>query len=166
MKRFLIILMVFLFIGSAGLFAVDVEATLPVINGGAIDISALQPALDALEVSAETDLAKFDNMDKAAEAFGNAASYAADGANQRGLMGYKFLTIAVGTMVGFQAPGSSLDNIGDYVTQIEQDGDAYFGVGMQALTLSVGLNAGFLTEVFISLQKSVNFQWITDENQI
>ena len=71
-------------------------------------------------------------MDKAAEAFGNAASYAADGANQRGLMGYKFLTIAVGTMVGFQAPGTSLDNISDYVTQIENDGDAYFGAGLQA----------------------------------
>ena len=61
-------------------------------------------------------------------------------------MGYKFLTIAVGTMVGFQAPGSSLDNISDYVSQIEDEGDAYFGAGLQALTLSVGLNAGFLTE--------------------
>ena len=113
--------------------------------------------------NAATDLAKFDNMDQAAEAFGNASSYAADGANLRGLMGYKFLTIAVGTMVGFQAPGSSLDNISDYVSQIEDEGDAYFGAGLQALTLSVGLNAGFLTEGLYLSAKIGKFSMETDD---
>ena len=165
MKRFMLIFIALLFIGSAGVFAADVTATLPSVYylGTPVDISAFQGTLDGLASSAAADLAKFDNMDKAAEAFGNAASYAADGANQRGLMGYKFLTIAVGTMVGFQAPGSSLDNIGDYVSQIEDDGDAYFGAGLQALTLSVGLNSSFLLDGLFLSAKVGKFSLETDD---
>ena len=165
MKRFLIVLTVFLFLGTAGVFAADVTATSPTLTAdqGSLGAAQIDPLLAGLITSAETDLAKFDNMDKAAEAFGNAASYSADGANQRGLMGYKFLTIAVGTMVGFQAPGSSLDNFGDYITQIEDEGDAYFGAGLQALTLSVGLNSSFLLDGLFLSAKVGKFSIETDD---
>ena len=161
MKRFLIIFMALLFIGSAGVFAADVTASNISGSYNGFPFSVAVPA--ALITDTEAQLAKFDNMDKAAEAFGNAASYAADGANQRGLMGYKFLTIAVGTMVGFQAPGSSLDDISSYVTQIENDGDAYFGAGLQALTLSVGLNSGFLLDGLFLSTKIGKFSVETDD---
>ena len=163
MKRTLMIFIALLFIGSAGVFAADVTATdiswyySPTSTSGTIAVPST--LLDA----AAADLAKFDNMDKAAEAFGNAASYAADGANQRGLMGYKFLTIAVGTMVGFQMPGSSLDNIGDYVSQIEDEGDVYFGAGLQALTVSVGLNSSFLLDGLFLSAKVGKFSIETDD---
>ncbi len=163
MKRFLIILMALLFIGSAGVFAADVTATAPTLTYNSTPVAGIDALLTPLITQAETDLSKFDNMDKAAEAFGNAASYAADGANQRGLMGYKFLTIAVGTMVGFQAPGSSLDAIGDYVSQLESEGDTYFGAGLQALTLSVGLNSSFLLDGLFLSAKVGKFSVDTDD---
>ena len=87
MKKFLIILTLLLFTGAAGVFAADVTATLPSLPGYDAILATFQGDLDTLADDAALDLAKFDNMDKAAEAFGNAASYAADGANQRGLMG-------------------------------------------------------------------------------
>lgn len=162
MKRFLIIFTILVFIGSAGVFAADVTASdLTVSVTGFGDETVSVPVQIILDT--EGELSKFDNMDKAAEAFGNAASYAADGATQRGLMGYKFLTIAVGTMVGFQAPGTSLDNISDYVTQIENDGDAYFGAGLQMLTLSVGLNSSFLLDGLYLSAKVGKFAVETDD---
>ena len=163
MKRFLIIFTILIIMGSAGVFAADVTATLPSLPLYDAILAPYQTNLDTLADNAAGDLMKFDNMDKAAEAFGNAASYAADGATQRGLMGYKFLTIAVGTMVGFQAPGTSIDNISDYVTQIENDGDAYFGAGLQALTLSVGLNSSFLLDGLYLSAKVGKFAVETDD---
>ena len=66
-------------------------------------------------------------------------------------------------MVGFQAPGTSLDNIADYVTQIEDEGDAYFGAGLQALTLSVGLNSSFLLDGLFLSAKVGKFSIDTDD---
>ncbi len=161
MKKILIIMALLLFAGAAGVFAVDVTASN--ISGTYNGLPFSVPVPAALLSDTETQLAKFDNMDKAAEAFGNAASYASDGANQRGLMGYKFLTIAVGTMVGFQAPGSGLDAIGDYVSQLETEGDTYFGAGLQALTVSVGLNSSFLLDGLYLSAKVGKFTVDTDD---
>ena len=164
-KRFLILFMLFLVFGAAGLFAVDITATVPTINGiGGIDTTAIQTTLDTLVLpQAENAVAKFDTMEDMADAFGNANSYAAHGATQRGLMGYKFLTIAVGTMVGFQMPTADFSSPEDMLTDIENDGDLYFGAGFQALTVSVGLNAGFLVDGLYLSAKVGKFTVDTDE---
>ena len=163
MKRFLILFMLFLVFGAAGLFAVDVTATLPTISLGALPAS-VQTEMDTTIIPlAEDAVAKFDKMDDMADAFGNANSYAAHGATQRGLMGYKFLTIAVGTMVGFQMPTADFSSPEDMLTDVENDGDLYFGAGFQALTVSVGLNAGFLVDGLYLSAKVGKFTVDTDE---
>ncbi len=165
MKRFLILILLLLITGAAGLFAVDITATLPTISGfGAYDATDAQNELtNTIIPLAEDAVAKFDTMDDMADAFGNANSYAAHGATQRGLMGYKFLTIAVGTMVGFQMPTADFSSPEDMLTDIEDDGDLYFGAGFQALTVSVGLNAGFLVDGLYLSAKVGKFTVDTDE---
>ncbi len=159
MRKILIFGLIMLFAGSA-LFAVDVTATLPGFNGATLSDPT---ALSSLITQAETNLAKYDSMDDLAQGFANANSYAADAATTRGLMGYKFLTIAVGTMAGFQMPSSGFDAVGDSLTKIEEDGDTYFGAGFQALTLSVGLNAAFIKEGLYLTGKIGKFSLDTDD---
>ncbi len=162
MKKFLIILMILLALPS-GIFAADVSATLPGLPAGYSYPAGAQADLDLIAGLAELELAKFSGMDKAAEAFGNAASYAADGANQRNLMGYKFLSIAVGTMIGFQSPFSYVDNIKDFVSRMEKNGDLYFGAGLQAFSVSVGLNSDFFLDGLFISAKIGKFSVDTDD---
>jgi len=164
MKKLLLIGLI-LAMTATGAFAVDVTATLPSVTylGTPVDLSAFAGDLNTLITDAETSLAKFDSMNDLATGFSNANSYAADAATTRGLMGYKFLTIAVGTMVGFQMPNSGFDAVADSLSAIEQDGDTYFGAGFQALTVSVGLNASFLVEGLYLTGKIGKFSVETDD---
>lgn len=104
--------------------------------------AALQEAISGTEEA----LRKFDSMNNLARGFSNANSYASDAATTRGLMGYKFLTIAVGTMASLQMPGRFVNTFNDSLSSIAKEGDLYFGAGFHALTLSVGVNAGFLAD--------------------
>ena len=162
MKKLLLIGLILAMTG-AGAFAVDVTATLPTVSGS-FDATDAQAALDATIIPLAVDaLAKFDSMNDLATGFANANSYAADAATTRGLMGYKFLTVAVGTMVGFQMPNSGFDAVADSLSAIEQDGDTYFGAGFQALTVSVGLNASFLVDGLYLTGKIGKFSVETDD---
>lgn len=162
MRKLILAVFILLF-AAVGLFAVDVTADLPSIKYLGVTIS--DPALDAALLTsiadAETELQRFDDMDDLARGFSNANSYAADAATTRGFMGYKFLTIAVGTMVGFQMPSNSLDT--NTLSTIEDEGDAYFGAGYQALTVSVGLNAGFLMDGLYLTGKIGKFSTETED---
>ncbi len=165
MRKLIIGTFILLFAAGGGLFAVDVTATLPGITylGTPVDISALSADLNLAIADAETELSRFDKMDDLARGFSNANSYASDAATTRGFMGYKFLTIAVGTMVGFQMPSNSMDALSDTISTIEDDGDAYFGAGYQALTVSVGVNAGFLMDGLYLTGKIGKFSTETDD---
>jgi len=164
MRKLIIAAFIVLF-AAGGLFAVEVTATLPGVTylGVPVDISGLSGDLDLAIADAATELQRFDKMDDLARGFSNANSYAADAATTRGFMGYKFLTIAVGTMVGFQMPSNSVDALSDTISTIENDGDAYFGAGYQALTVSVGLNAGFLMDGLYLTGKIGKFSTETDD---
>ncbi|MDX9799787.1 MAG: hypothetical protein RBT69_00445 [Spirochaetia bacterium] len=164
MRKIIIISFILLFV-AGGLFAVEVTATAPTISGfGGYDFSFVQDELDANLIPLAVDAVdQFDKMNDLARGFSNANSYAADAATTRGLMGYKFLSIAVGTMAGVQMPSNSVDALNDTVANIENEGDIYFGAGFQALTVSVGINAGFLMDGLYLTGKIGKFSTETDE---
>lgn len=161
MKR-LFFLGLVLFLAAGSVFALEITAVDPTLSymGTPVDISSF---MDSAILQASEALLPYDDMPDLAKGFANANSYAADAATTRGLMGYKFLTVAVGTMIGFQMPSASLEAVGDTLGTIEQDGDTYFGAGFQALTVSVGLNAGFLVDGLYLTGKLGKFSADTDD---
>ena len=161
-RKLIITISLFIFIVS-GAFAVDVTATLPSLfyEGDLIDVGDFD--ITDVTAPAEENLKIFDSMNRLTQAFGNANSYAADAATTRGLMGYRFITVAAGTMIGLQFPDNDFTAIDDSLSRIEKEGDAYFGAALQGITVSVGVNAGLLVDGLYLTGKAGRFNMDTDD---
>ncbi|MCL2480989.1 MAG: hypothetical protein FWF38_04705 [Spirochaetaceae bacterium] len=141
-KKIIALGFVMLFAGVS-LFAIDITITPPTISGGVYDYANLDNVEKLFRDEADDALAKFDTMDNLVKAMSHATSYAADGATIRNFIGYKRFAIAVGAMGALQS--SSFD-ISETANKVEDAQDIDFGINAQAVTVSVGVNLGFLVD--------------------
>ena len=160
MKRTATILITLLCL-SIGAFGLEITVTAPTVSG--LVPAALNTTINGIIAPivnttllglANAELDKYGNQPKLAEGFANAGTYASHAANHRGLMGYKFLVISAGTMVGLQAPASSEAGLLNALDDLETEGDLYAGAAWQVLSAQVGLNCSFLVD---GLYLSVKF---------
>ncbi|MCL2793175.1 MAG: hypothetical protein FWD87_08780 [Spirochaetaceae bacterium] len=140
-KRFMVLGLVMLFaVASLSAQTVDIKIN----NIAGIEFDELERILVG-EFTAEirSGLEEFQRMNKLARGMSNASSFAADGATQRNFIGYRMFAIGIGGMVGVQAP--SFDFV-DSLEDFEGENDIFLGISAQALTVSAGVNLGFLVE--------------------
>ncbi len=149
MKKTVTILIILLCL-SIGAFGLEITVTAPTVSGGGVPVQLttdINTAIDGtLSTQATDTLDQYGNMPKLAEGFANAGTYASHAANHRGLMGYKFLVVSAGTMVGIQLPAASEAGLLNALDDLETDGDIYAGLAWQAISAQVGLNCSFLVE--------------------
>ena len=150
MKRTVTILIILLCL-SIGAFGLEITVTPPTVSGtGAFDAAintAIATIVDGiLLVDANAELDKYTDQPKLAEGFANAGTYASHAANHRGLMGYKFLVVSAGTMLGLQLPASSEAGMMNALDDLQTEGDLYAGAAWQVISAQVGLNCSFLVE--------------------
>ncbi len=167
MKKIIVLVLVMLF-GAASLFAVDIDLTMPTINASGWDYSISSvtglSAFEDVTNRATEVLSVFDSMDDLVKGMSNASSYATDGATTRDFIGYKIFSVAVGTMLSLQS--SYGDNIDDIISKVEDSEDIYFGINAQAVTVSAGVNLGFLVDGLYLSGKVGKFAYGIDDFDI
>ncbi len=100
---------------------------------------------DAL-TEANGELARYNKQTKLAKGFANASVYASRSATHQGYQDYSLFAITTGAMLGIQGPSFNPDYYTDEMAdRVEDEGDAYAGIGVGTSLLNVGLNASFIT---------------------
>lgn len=122
--------------GSTG-YGLTVEA---LIN------SSLALATAQLEAEINTELTQYVGQDDLALGFANAGATAAHVGTQRSFNDYKHFALTVGTGVALSAPSSDPSLIEQAVTDIEDEGDIYFGMATQPIAAALGINLGRFVE--------------------
>jgi hypothetical protein len=89
-------------------------------------------------------------------AWGNAGVFASHGATHRANSGYKFMTISIGSTMGYQLPMSPIDLVRtntDIFSMLVDDGDLALGFNLQLLNAQVGFNMkSLLDKLYLSVR--------------
>ncbi|MCL2293359.1 MAG: hypothetical protein FWC36_00600 [Spirochaetes bacterium] len=137
MKKKLLVLGIAMLLAAAPVFAWDIN----------IDLSGLPaplaPFKSDLEAALEAETIGDLSMPRFMTGMSNASSFAADGATQRNFIGYRFFALGAGTMAGAQLPSSNMESA---IDRLVEEGDIFAGTGIQALSVSLGVNLGFLVD--------------------
>jgi len=157
MKKIIVLGLILLLTGGM-LFAVDVKLDFP-----SNPFVNFNNALGEFQKDANEILGKFEQMNDLVNGMANASSFAADGATMRNFIGYKKFSVAIGTMVGVQAPSY---NFLDAVDNIDDANDIYAGINAQVVTVSAGVNLGFLVEGLYASAKFGKFSMSIEDFDI
>lgn len=122
----------------------DVNLNAPTIiyQGEIVSTVELQDFLDKLETDIEEseDLAVFKSQRDLARGFANAGAASTHMARQRSFMDYRLFTLVIGTGAAISAPGVDTAVIEKALDNLEKEGDIYFGMAIQPVTVSLGMN--------------------------
>ena len=142
-----IALLGFMILFAAGsLFALNVDIDLPGLPGGSSYTGGLDAPMAQFKAEAENILGMFDKMDNIVKGMANTGSYASDGATTRNFLGYEWFTLGVGTMGALQLPSYNPD-VEEFMNNIKDGENFYFGANAQALTVSGGVNLETLLDI-------------------
>lgn len=137
MKRFFVFLMIFAVAGFAS--AADFQINLPDTGWGLE--TEVTDKLDSFSSKFRTFFDKYGAAEDISRGLDNAAAFAADGGYLRSALDYKFISVSVSTNGSVILDDSDIDQ---FLDEYHDRGDIYAGVGLQAITGSVGINMGYL----------------------
>ncbi|OQY32922.1 MAG: hypothetical protein B6241_09695, partial [Spirochaetaceae bacterium 4572_59] len=102
--------------------------------------TALQSATDLMEIEINNAIEPFKGQDDLVLGFANAGAASTHTGTQRNYNDYKLFALTFGTGFAFSAPSSDIAVIEEAISNIETDGDIYFGAAMQPITATLGIN--------------------------
>lgn len=92
------------------------------------------------ELADNEDLARFSTQKDLTRGFANAGATAAHLGTQRSFIDYRRFAFVVGTGASISAPGITPDELENAASNIEEEGDIYFGTAIQPISASLGIN--------------------------
>ena len=135
-KALLAFLLAMCIIGSAS--AVDVKFKNVPDSWGVFP----EAAQDELKAKIEEKYGKYESGDDLGRAISNAGALAADGGYMKSVYGYDWISVAVSAFGAVST--KSISEMKDFIDDYRDDGDVYFGAGVQMINAAVGFNLGHL----------------------
>ena len=122
-----------------------------VVTTGYTDIdyainAELIAATKVLETDINTLIQPYIGQDSLALGFANAGATSTHTGTQRNYNDYKIFALTFGSGFAFSAPSSDPAVIGEAISDIETEGDIYFGAAAQPITATLGINLDHFVE--------------------
>ncbi|MDA3957726.1 hypothetical protein [Oceanispirochaeta sp.] len=106
----------------------------------------LVTATNGLKTEINTQILPYIGQDDLALGFANAGATSTHIGTQRNYNDYKIFALTFGTGFAFSAPSSDVAVIGEAISDIETEGDIYFGAATQPITATLGINLDHFVE--------------------